>query len=396
LNLTPTTWDKSFRASHPLAKDISYLKDQYFESTTALATRDSTPETPLKVCYTAMHGVGLEPVLNIISKFNLPPLHIVEDQANPDPEFPTVPFPNPEEKGALDLAIEYAKEHDCQLIFANDPDADRFAVAELCDNDSYKSFTGNQIGMILASFMIKKALSKDSKGKYGVLTTVVSSHMLQSMAEQENVKFKDTLTGFKWLGNTALEMESKGTSVIFAFEEAIGYMCGETVKDKDGVSALALFYDEAISIYNSGATISKYLDQLYAKYGYWVSHNDYYICNDKKKIKEMFDRIRYSSSNELNYPSQLAGKKVTFVRDLTVGYDSSTSDHKPVLAVSASSQMITFRLEGDILLTLRTSGTEPKIKYYSEYRGEDLKSAQLTLDKLVKIILKELLPTLTQ
>lgn len=171
-------------------------------------------------------------------------------------------------------------------------------------------------------------------------------------------------------------------------------MCGSAVKDKDGISALAIFYEWANFLYSKNTTISSHLDFLYAKYGSWVSHNAYYICMDSVKTKAIFDRVRYGDVEKfekLNYPKTLGGFKVVSTRDLTVGYDSSKSDLKPTLAVSSSSQMITFRLENDCLITLRTSGTEPKIKYYTEYKGLNVADAQSTLDELVVKIIDELL-----
>ena len=174
-------------------------------------------------------------------------------------------------------------------------------------------------------------------------------------------------------------------------------MCGSAVKDKDGVSALAIFYDWTNLLYSQNKTLSSHLDSLYAKYGCWVSHNSYYICTDPLKTIAIFDRIRYGEEATskmdliLNYPKYLAGSKVASTRDLTIGYDSSKSDLKPTLAVSSSSQMITFRLENNCLITLRTSGTEPKIKYYTEYKGLNVADAQITLDALVVKIVEELL-----
>ncbi len=180
-----------------------------------------------------------------------------------------------------------------------------------------------------------------------VLTTAVSSHMLEELAKVEGIHFDETLTGFKWLGNRAIDLEKEGKKVVFAFEEAIGYMCGSMVKDKDGISALAVFYENANRIYLKSSTVSKHLDSLYEKYGCWVSNNSYYICHDPQLTKKIFDRIRYGadkpSSSPLSFPKELAGIPVVSVRDLTLGYDSTTSDLKPVLPVSASAQMLTFR-----------------------------------------------------
>jgi phosphoglucomutase len=169
-------------------------------------------------------------------------------------------------------------------------------------------------------------------------------------------------------------------------------MCGSAVKDKDGVSALAIFYEWTNHLYSENKTVSSHLKSLYEKYGTWVSHNAYYICKDPAKTLAIFNRIRnWDSAQKMNYPKSLGGFKVISTRDLTVGYDSTKSDLKPTLAVSSTSQMITFRLENDCLITLRTSGTEPKIKYYTEYKGTNIIDAQCFLDELVVEIIDELL-----
>ena len=270
--------------------------------------------------------------------------------------------------------MECAVENDCHLVFANDPDADRFAVAEF--NPSTKTwtqFTGNQLGIILGSFVFdqfRDANTGKLDGNLACITTSVSSHMLQSFCKIEGVQFAETLTGFKWLGNKALDMESDSkTRVVFAFEEAIGFMCGTTVYDKDGVSALGLFTKKAVELYGGPEpqTIAQYLDSLYLKYGAWVSNNSYVICKDPLLTARIFDKIRYGATPKEKqdssaadgkrktgfvmgakyataYPEKLAGVKVVGIRDLTIGYDSSNPPlYTPSLPISSSSQMLTFR-----------------------------------------------------
>lgn len=178
-------------------------------------------------------------------------------------------------------------------------------------------------------------------------------------------------------------------------------MCSDFVKDKDGVTALAIFYERSNQLYLEGKTVSSYLNTLYLKYGYWVSHNSYFICKDGEKTRRIFDKIRFGGEPtadvsgrypfKIAYPQTLAGFKVVSVRDLTIGYDSTKADFKPSLLVSSASQMLTFRLENQCLVTLRTSGTEPKIKYYTEFKGDQLDTAQKMLDEMVVKIIDELL-----
>lgn len=190
-----------------------------------------------------------------------------------------------------------------------------------------------------------------------MVASTVSSKFLARMGEVEGFKFVESLTGFKWIGNTAMDLEKGGLSVIFSYEEAIGFTIGDIVKDKDGVSALAFFAEWATQLYKRGITANDYLEELYIKYGYFVSENSYFICHDKPKIQKIFERIRYGGGavdKQLNYPKTIGGHQVTGVRDLTVGYDSSTEDHVPTLPVSAASEMITFRLANNTVFTIRT------------------------------------------
>lgn len=189
-----------------------------------------------------------------------------------------------------------------------------------------------------------------------MVASTVSSKFLARMGEVEGFTFVESLTGFKWIGNTAMNLEKQGLNVIFSYEEAIGFTIGDIVKDKDGVSALAFFAEWAIQLNKRGLTAYEYLQSLYKKYGYFVSANSYFICDDKLKIQKIFERIRYGQeeNTKLNYPTKIGGIDVTGVRDLTVGYDSATSDHVPTLPVSASSEMITFRLANNTVFTIRT------------------------------------------
>lgn len=170
-----------------------------------------------------------------------------------------------------------------------------------------------------------------------MLASTVSSKMLAEVAKVEGFKFTETLTGFKWLGNAAIDASADGDSVLFAFEEAIGFMVGDAVMDKDGISALAVLSENAIRLYNKGQTLYGYLTRLYKKYGWFVSNNSYYVCHEATVIKSIFSKMRTP------YPSKIGEWKIVGVRDLTVGYDSSTLDKLPTLPVSASSEMITFK-----------------------------------------------------
>lgn len=382
------------------------------------------------ITYTAMHGVGHMYLSRALQLAGFEDIFPVESQKKPDPNFSTVRFPNPEEAGALDLAFETAKHANSTLILANDPDSDRCGAAIYDPMDDRKRvLNGNEIGTLLgwwiwhhcqnrsssslASYAgtTDESSSSKSSSKTGskshdnnkdddddedpsspsgsppveaancyMITTAVSSKFLQSMARVEGFNFVETLTGFKYMGNTAEEIINSGTKenpkkVLFAYEEAIGYMVDTTILDKDGITAavqLAQCAAYVSTTYNR--TLEQQLDSLYKIYGYHFNVNSYYICRDQAVIKRIFQDLQsnYPTSFEAHISTEdsadnaLIKYNVARIRDLNNGYDNGQPDNKATLPCSKSSFMITFFIDEDITLTIRTSGTEPKIKYYSE------------------------------
>uniref|UniRef100_A0A0V0G6E7 Putative phosphoglucomutase/phosphomannomutase n=1 Tax=Triatoma dimidiata TaxID=72491 RepID=A0A0V0G6E7_TRIDM len=361
-------------------------------------------DAPFNITYTAMHGVGYPCIVEAFKKAGFKELIAVKEQILPDPEFPTVKFPNPEEgKSALDLAIKTADSNNSVIILANDPDADRLAVAEKTEN--WKVFTGNEIGAFLGWWMIHTYKNKHPSADYSnvyLLSSTVSSKILKTMATAEGFSFEETLTGFKWMGNRAYQLMKEGKEVLFAFEEAIGFMCGHAVLDKDGVSAAVAVAELTTYLYNNGLTLTAKLIDIYNKYGHHLCDNSYFICHKPEVIKVIFNRLRNfkEKCNGLSlqsYPECLVnGKyKVISVRDLTTGFDSSKQDNKTSLPISSSSEMITFTFDNGFVVTLRTSGTEPKLKYYTELCAnpeiQDSDKLQSTLKEMVNGVVEEFL-----
>ncbi|KAG9296400.1 hypothetical protein G9A89_014992 [Geosiphon pyriformis] len=404
-NLEPWVWDSQLVNSNSLAIDLKKdIWDAYFKEISKICFhREDNRASNVKFVYTAMHGVGTQAAIRAFESFSLKPFEDTKEQSAPDPDFPTVAYPNPEEgKGALVLAINTADRVHSHVVLANDPDADRFAVAEKQKDGEWRIFSGNEIGAIFASAVLENYRSQGNPVEnLAMLASSVSSKMLARMAEIEGFHFEETLTGFKWLGNAAINLSRKGYHVVFAYEEAIGFMIGDIVRDKDGISALVTFAELVVQLEKRGLTISQYLERLYQKYGWFVSNNSYFICHSPATINRIFNKIRYGEDTtkskrpefefELRYPSTLVGHRVTDIRDLTIGYDTSKPDKKPTLPVSSSSQMITFELENHAVITLRTSGTEPKIKYYTELYGDDKDAVILELNHVVQGIADELL-----
>ncbi|BGP12039.1 hypothetical protein JCM10049v2_007959 [Rhodotorula toruloides] len=384
-----TGWD----GTHELVK-------QYMDMVKQLSTNASTnASSSLLFTYTAMHGVGLPFALDALSAFGFSRdrVSIVKEQAQPDPDFPTVKFPNPEEKGALDLAIAHADKVGSTLVLANDPDADRFCAAEKVQG-KWTIFTGDQIGALLGSYALERYRQTGAPiEKLAMCASTVSSKMLRSMARKEGFRFEETLTGFKWIGNELQALEDQGFAPWFAYEEAIGFANGTSIKDKDGVTALALFAEMAATLARFGKPLTVHLDSLYYEYGFHATLNSYFICRDSAKTNRIFSTLRFgnpsidsstASPASLSLPTHLGGFRLTSLRDLTVGYDSTNPPtYEPKLPVDRSAHMISFSLgeteSGDgveVVGTVRTSGTEPKIKYYLEARGGNRQAVRAKLE----------------
>ncbi|ODV79391.1 Phosphoglucomutase/phosphomannomutase, partial [Suhomyces tanzawaensis NRRL Y-17324] len=377
-NLQPwlqTVWDVAANFAQGLESGLLVpIREEASAAYVAEVTRQlvTRPNISTKFTYTPVHGVGLEIFDKCISNsFSGYEMKVVSEQAHPDPNFPTVKFPNPEEKGALHLSIQTADKLGHQLVLANDPDADRFSVA-VKSKGQWRQLTGNEIGFLFAMYIIEEVVHEDQLKNTYLLNSTVSSQVLNAMAEKKGFHFQDTLTGFKWIGNRAIDYKKQGFNVPFAYEEAIGYMFG-LVNDKDGVSAAVIWlqlYDQWFS--SSQIDPIDKLNEGYEKYGWFKECNGYYKLNDLGKTKEIFDSVRGSFKD--NHPETIGEFKVIHWRDLTIGYESSTPDFKPELPVDPKSQMITAVLKrGDaqVRFTCRGSGTEPKLKVYIEGRGDN-------------------------
>ncbi len=356
-NTKPSTWN--FLEDNTLKEPIlSRIKHQYIESVEKSVMFSGKPDDVPEFVYTPMHGVGLKYMCDALNSTGMTnAMTVVLDQAYPDPKFPTVKFPNPEEKGALDRAIATADQNRIPLILANDPDADRFAVAEKIAG-RWHQFTGDQIGVLLGYHCFQRMDTVEEGVDY-MLTSTVSSQMLSFIAAEEGFSVAETLTGFKWLGNRTLDLRKAGKRVHFAYEEALGYMFPEVVLDKDGVTTAVNFL-KAVSAWGSPYSM---LQQLYERYGYFETMNTYWKAAEVTLTKKIFEIIR---SHGIPYPKSLGNRLVSRWRDLTIGYDSATADHVPDLPTSKD-EMITCWLseissDQGIRFTIRASGTEPKIK----------------------------------
>ncbi|KAI6167200.1 hypothetical protein EDD17DRAFT_1543402 [Pisolithus thermaeus] len=394
-NLEPRLDNMPDVYTSPLCVDCSdSMRESYFTLIQGLVTAQVTHPSA-KFVNTSMHGVSDPFISEAFRRTGFTPCIPVEKQRLPDPDFPTVMFPNPEEKGALDLAISEATASGANYVLAQDPDADRFTAAERGTDGSWFLFTGDQLGALFASHVLSKYKAAGKPlGKLAMIASTVSSRMVEAMARVEGFKFVDCLTGFKFIGNTALDLVGAGYEVPFGYEEAIGFMFGSEIRDKDGVAATVMFAELVAEVQRRGLTVRGYLDELYQRYGYFETKNSYFVCSDPVTIDHIFWGIRHfqESDSTVRYPASIAGLTVNSVIDLTAGYgyDSTNApSYQPRLPLS-SGHMVQFRAQSTndpdikIVLTVRTSGTEPKIKYYLEGSAKDRQKLAGVLDLIVK------------
>lgn len=320
--------------------------------------------TDLRIVYTAMHGVGRALVERVLRGHGYEDLHLVAAQADPDPDFPTVRFPNPEEPGALDLALALAREVGADLLIANDPDADRLAVAVPDGRGGYQALTGDQVGVLLADELLRYGPADDRPRL--VATTIVSSSMLSRVAAAHGAAYAEALTGFKWLAHLALRHEAGGGRFVMGYEEALGYSVGSIVRDKDGVSAALVFADLAARCRREGRSVLDRLVELYRTHGFHL--------NVQRSVKlpglTGAERIKAAmSALRSDPPGTLAGARVLRLRDLLTGeaLDLASGARSPIDL--PRSDVLAFDLEDGGRVLARPSGTEPKIKFYFEVRS---------------------------
>lgn len=387
------SWNDNLVDTSPLTRDpLQDICRRYMEDLKKICFyRELNSKTTLKFVHTSFHGVGHDYVQLAFQVFGFKPPIPVPEQKDPDPDFSTVKCPNPEEgESVLELSLRLAEKENARIVLATDPDADRLAVAELQENGDWKVFTGNELAALFGWWMFdcwkkNKSTNADVKNIY-MLATTVSSKILKAIALKEGFHFEETLPGFKWIGSRIKDLLENGKEVLFAFEESIGFLCGTSVLDKDGVSAAVVIAEMASYLETMNITLKQQLIKVYEKYGYHISKTSYFLCYEPTTIKSIFERLRNFDSPK-EYPKFCGTFAILHVRDITTGYDSSQPNKKSVLPVSKNSQMITFTFQNGCVATLRTSGTEPKIKYYAEMcASPDRNDTALLEEELKKLI----------
>ncbi|MFB9309241.1 phosphomannomutase [Agromyces hippuratus] len=321
--------------------------DEYIRQTAQVA---APPAVQPRVVYTAMHGVGWQTMASVLSAAGFDAPSLVEAQIEPDPAFPTVSFPNPEEPGAMDLSFARAREVDAELIVANDPDADRLAIAipDASAEAGYRRLTGNEVGLVLGWQAAERAaaVTGDSGPNGALACSIVSSPGLEAIATAYGLDFEATLTGFKWI--------SRAPGLVFGFEEALGYLVNPgTVRDKDGISAGLAFLSLAAELKVEGRTVADHLDDFVERFGCHDSGQISIRVTELSRIGEIMARLRAEP------PASVGGIRVERIEDLADGFGELPP-----------SDVLRIVLEGGGRVMVRPSGTEPKLKVYIDAVSE--------------------------
>lgn len=352
---------------------LVWLNEDYYaeyratQNNNPLLQNDCAPAA-LSLAYTAMHGVGAEMAETLLKDAGFEHVYSVEEQRHPDGTFPTVNFPNPEEAGAMDMVMALAKQHNAELACANDPDADRFAVAVRRPDGEYQMLTGDQVGVLFGHYLLN--LPRENSACVG--TTIVSSSLLQQVAKAAGAEYFETLTGFKWLTNVGMMKETETHPYLFAYEEALGYTIGSAVWDKDGLSALVTFAQLTAALAKQGKTVWDQLEEIYRQHGFYF--------NAQKSLALKPGAPSIGAKLRANQPKTIAGHNIASYDDLNacVRYFADGTEEKIDLPAS---DVLIYRLENGSRVIVRPSGTEPKLKCYYEVvspmiDGESYEEAQ--------------------
>jgi len=381
------------------------VDEAYYEKAMSLSINPEVIKqnsSDLKIVFTSLHGTGITLIPKLLDKMGFADIHIVESQKNPDPDFPTVVSPNPEESAALKLALADAKKIGADLILATDPDADRLGIALKDTDGKYVLFSGNQIGSILVYYILSQLKSKGSLPKNGaIIKTIVTTELQRSISEKYEVECVDVLTGFKYIAEKIREFELQGTVAkpfkrfIVGGEESYGYLVGTYVRDKDAVIAAAMISEIAAYAKSQNTSIYEMMEDIYKEFGYYTE----LLKSITLKGKDGMDAIANIMKNlRKNPPKTLANMPVSYISDYQQSINFEPLKRQVIGTLDLpESNVLTFHMQDESRITIRPSGTEPKIKIYigsmKDCNGKELstikKYVQKKINKLLDAFMEE-------
>ena len=356
---------------------IQYVEDDCCEALyQAIESRSVRPglcaTAGLKLVYSPLNGSGLVPVTRILKDLGITDVTIVPEQKNPDGNFPTCPYPNPEIFEALRLGLELAEKSGADLMLATDPDADRVGIAVRCKDGSYELLSGNEVGVLLLDYICAGRIEKGTMPKNPVMVkSIVSTPLADKVAAHYGVECRNVLTGFKWIGDQIAKLEAAGEveRFIFGFEESYGYLAGSYVRDKDAIIGSMLICEMAAYYRSIGSSIKEELERIYSQYGRYLNKVDSFEFEGLSGMDKM---AKIMADLRADHLAEIAGYKVEKVTDYK----------KPEETGLPAANVLIYTLEGGASVIVRPSGTEPKIKAYYTTLGKDLAEAQAQKDAL--------------
>ena len=340
----------------------------------------------LSIVYTPLHGTGNIPVQKILNEIGFKNINIVKEQQEPDGNFPTVEYPNPEDKKAFKLALELAQKVDAQIVLATDPDADRLGVyVKDTKTNTYIPFTGNMSALIILEYILSQRKEKNTIPENGVvIKSIVSSTMAKPITQKYNVKLEEVLTGFKYIGEKIKEYEiNKKYEYIFGYEESYGCLVGTHARDKDAIVAVMLLCEAAAYYKEKNMTLWDQMINMYNEYGYYkegIKQVTLEGIDGAEKIKEIMDNFRK------NPPKNFGSFKVEKIRDYNNSIILEAGTNKTEKINMPKSNVLYYELSNDSWIAVRPSGTEPKIKYYIGVKGKSIEEANEMLEELMETL----------
>lgn len=349
---------------------------------------DICKKVPLSVVYTPLNGTGNKCVRRILGRIGVEQVTVVPEQENPDGDFPTCPYPNPEEASAMELGLRLSEKLGVDLLLATDPDADRAGVA-VRHQGAYHRLTGNEIGVLMLRYLVQRRRELNTLPQNPVaVKSVVSTKLADRLAREMGVTIIDVLTGFKYIGEQIALLESKGEveRFVLGFEESSGYLTGPHARDKDAVNAAMIICEMAAYYKGQGKTLLDVLDEIYQVCGRYLSVVDSYTfegADGSAKMKEMLQSLR------ADHPESISGLKITATGDYLSGLRHMADGSEEKITLPAS-DILEYTLENGASVIVRPSGTEPKIKVYYSLVADSLENAQKVYE-LVSTGVKQLL-----
>lgn len=384
--------DVSFEADPSLIEMIGDDMDQAYLKTLkeiSLLDTEIIKSSNLKIVFSSIHGTGITLIPRALKALGFQEVAIVEEQADPDGNFPTVVYPNPEEKEAMSMALKQGEAKGADLILATDPDADRVGIAVKNTNGEYQLLNGNQTGSLLIYYLVIKWKEKGLKGNEFVAKTIVTTELIKDIAVKNQIKCYDTLTGFKFIADLIRSLEGKET-FIGGGEESYGYLIGAKVRDKDAVASAVIIAEMAAWAKSQGKSVFELLLSLYKEFGVYLES----LKSITKKGLKGADEIKKMMEDFRNTPpSSLAGSKVTATIDYQTGTKRNAGGSEEKVNFPKSN-VLQFLTEDATKVSIRPSGTEPKIKFYfsvrADFKGDNYYEIEESLKNKVHNLLTDL------